>query len=221
MTQNGWATNLELIRQRYRWIAGVYPAFEVLLGVPPGARTRAVERLGLAPGARVVEVGCGTGRNLSRLEARVGPSGHIVGVDITPEMLSRSQRLSRARGWTNVDLIEADARTWSTPEPVDAVLFCFSYSVLPMPMATLENAWRLLKPGGRLVVLDGALPTGLLGRLALWWGTQLSRLTVLGNPNRRPIEDLRQLTGEVGEERLPGGWYAISHATKPGASPTH
>jgi hypothetical protein len=50
--------DLETIRRRYSWLAPIYPLFELLLWLPSGIRGRAVERLKLASGERVVEIGC-------------------------------------------------------------------------------------------------------------------------------------------------------------------
>ena len=64
--------------------------------MPPGFRQKAAERLRLQPGDRVLEIGCGTGRNLPPLRAAVGPTGSIYGVDISAGMLATGARAVRA-----------------------------------------------------------------------------------------------------------------------------
>lgn len=76
----------------------------------------AVDALELSPGDTVVEVGCGTGANLPLLAARVGPTGRVVGVDITDAMLERARALVLARGLRNVELVLSDARAFTYPE---------------------------------------------------------------------------------------------------------
>jgi ubiquinone/menaquinone biosynthesis C-methylase UbiE len=70
-----------------------------------------VAKLGLRAGDRVLDIACGTGLGFAALESALGPDGEIVGVDFTPEMLARAARHIARRGWSNVRLVEADART--------------------------------------------------------------------------------------------------------------
>ncbi len=85
-------------------------------GVRPGAtapgaaswRDRTVDSLALAPGNTVVEMGCGTGANVPALRERVGPSGQVVGIDVTREMLDRA-RERPARSGGAVHYVQADA----------------------------------------------------------------------------------------------------------------
>ena len=62
------------------------------------------------PGARVLEIGCGNGRNLAYLRNRVGAEGEVVGLDVSPEMLHEARRKVDRAGWDNVRLFERDAR---------------------------------------------------------------------------------------------------------------
>src|SRR5215813_977290 len=71
----GLSRDLETVRRRYRWLAPIYPFFELVFLLPRGIRNKAVERLGLTAEDTVLEVGCGTGRNLPHLVAAVGAKG--------------------------------------------------------------------------------------------------------------------------------------------------
>src|ERR1700743_1495047 len=85
-------------------------------------RLRAVQTLGLRAGDTVVDMACGTGLNFSFLQKVVGPSGRIVGVDLTDAMLARARDRIKANGWSNVSLVQADALSYDFPAEVDGIL---------------------------------------------------------------------------------------------------
>jgi ubiquinone/menaquinone biosynthesis C-methylase UbiE len=205
----GWAEGTDDVRRRYRRLTTIYPLFEQLLWLPWGIRAKAVHRLALDPGDRVLEVGCGTGRNLAFLVKAVGPTGRVYGVDVTPEMLAVARKTSTKHGWSNVILLVGDAEAVELPEHVDAVLFSLSYAVIPRHQAVLEAVWKSLRPGGRIVILDAAIPQGGLGEVLRPVAVSLSRRTVLGNPDKRPWEDLGKLTRDVHREQIWPGIYYI------------
>lgn len=205
--------DLEIVRQRYRHIARIYPILE-LLWLPPGIRREAVDSLTLRPGDHVIELGCGTGRNLLMLSEAVGSGGRVVGVDLSPEMLDRARRRARGLRLQNVSLHLADAATFRSPEPVDAVLFSLSYSVMPNRLGALRLAWEQLRSGGRLVVMDGKIPHGLIGRVSRSLITWLSQRTVLGDPTSRPWESLINLGADVEIRDRLAGFYFICRSLK-------
>lgn len=156
-------------------------------------RRRAVAAMALRPGDAALEVGVGSGRNLPYLLDAVGPRGAIVGVDLSPRMLAEARRVVARRGATNVELIEANAGTVEIERDFDAVLFSLSYSAMPVEVrpAALERAWERLRPGGRLVVLDGGIARTRLRPLLAPIARQLVKLGP-GDPDTRPWEDLRR-----------------------------
>src|SRR5262245_36912971 len=77
------------ITHRYDRLAKLIPLFDWLFFQPPGFRRNAIERLALAHGDRVLEIGCGTGRNLPLLRKAVGAAGSVYGVDISAGMLAK------------------------------------------------------------------------------------------------------------------------------------
>jgi ubiquinone/menaquinone biosynthesis C-methylase UbiE len=194
--------------QRYDRLSGLIPLFDWLFFQPPGFRAKAVERLDLRPGEHVLEIGCGTGRNLPFLSKTVGPHGHVYGVDLSPGMLAKARALCDHNYWRNVELIEGDAAQYRAPTPLDGVMFGLSYNTMPHHLTVLREAWAQLKPGGRLVIMDAKLPPGLGGRLVLPFSLWLMKHTMLGNPLIKPWEDLTRIAGSIEMEQFMfGSWY--------------
>ena len=110
----------------YQWFVPFY-----LLGNERRLRRKVVSALHLQPGQSVLDVGCGTGRNFPYIMERIGPDGHLIGLDYTPAMLHEAQRLVRCRGWNNVALIRGDAAELSLQHEVDAALSTLAMSVIP------------------------------------------------------------------------------------------
>src|SRR5438093_3841214 len=86
-----------------------FPNFDFSFIKP--VRRRAVELLHLKEGDRVLDMGCGPGGNFPYLVRAVGPSGEVVGAEISPEVAINARRRIAKNGWKNVQVIEADART--------------------------------------------------------------------------------------------------------------
>ncbi len=204
----------ELIERRYDRLAALYRPLELGFGLPRDIRRRAVAALELRPGERVLELGCGSGRNFELLAAAIRPRGALLGTDLSAGMLARAGRLVERRGWRNVTLLRQDAGCLETLGVFDGVLFSLSYSVIPERRAALGRAWATLRAGGRLVIMDACLPDGRRGRWLRPLALTLSRASVLGDPSVRPWEELAELTCEVRNERLRFGIYCIAVAHK-------
>lgn len=137
-----------------------------------GHRLKAVELLRLEPGQAVLDVPCGTGANFPLLEERVGPTGSIIGSDFSAGMLARGQAKVTKAGWTNVRLVQADARELSAEalgaEQVDAVICMLGLTVVPDWEVAFERMYAVLRPGGRCVImdlyLDGRATSGIANR---------------------------------------------------------
>jgi len=154
-------------------------------------RRRAVHALGLKEGDKVVEIGCGTGRNFPLLEQAVGREGHIVAVDLSEAMLARAERRARREGWSNIEVVLADAATYRFPESLDGVLATYTLVVVPEYDLVIGRAVDALRAGARVVVLDQKLPTGAAAKL-------IPVLDILS----RPVE----YSKTMGERRL---WESI------------
>jgi ubiquinone/menaquinone biosynthesis C-methylase UbiE len=197
----------------YDRVAPFYSAFEPLYLIFPPARRRAVAALGLKPGDTVLEIGAGTGRNFPYLVEAVGPTGAVVAVDASAGMLAEAEKLVQREGWSNVEVVHADASELQVDREVDAALFSLSYSVLPEPRPALASAWRLLRPGGRVVVLDQGLTEGGLMRVLDPIARVLLKFTP-GDPYSDPWSDMRAYA-PVQTKRFLFGLFYVSAITKP------
>jgi acyl dehydratase/ubiquinone/menaquinone biosynthesis C-methylase UbiE len=130
----------------YRRLAGSYDLTTAWL---EPYRHRAVSHLRLQPGEVVLDVGCGTGLSFEPIQAAIGLSGRLVGIEPCPEMLAAARARVEAAGWANVTLLEASAEEATVPGPADAVLFAFTHDVMRSPKA-LANVLGQVRPGGRL-----------------------------------------------------------------------
>lgn len=120
-------------------------------------RQAAVDALDLSPGDTVVDVGCGTGASLPLLRQAVGPEGRVVGIDLTPELLTRARR--RTRRFQNVWIVRGDATHLPLSESVDGILASFVVGLLDTPDLTVGQWQALVGSSGRVALLDG-VPTG-------------------------------------------------------------
>jgi S-adenosylmethionine-diacylgycerolhomoserine-N-methlytransferase len=122
-------------------------------------RADLIAALDLPAGARVVELGCGTGSNLVYLgngRRKLADFASIQLVDLCPALLGQARQ--RVTGLTNVEVIEADATTWQPQQPVDCVYLSYALSMMPDWRGVLANAWSMLAPGGQLGIVDFHLP---------------------------------------------------------------
>lgn len=104
------------------------------------------------PGARVLELGGGTGSNLLHFGARLAGFERVELVDLCPALLEQARR--KTAGMSNVHLIEADAASYRPAEPPDVVYFSYALTMIPDWRAAILNAIEMLPPGGLLGVVD-------------------------------------------------------------------
>ncbi|WDF36224.1 class I SAM-dependent methyltransferase [Streptomyces sp. T12] len=145
------------------------------------AYAAAVAELGLREGGRVLDAGCGTGRALPPLRAAVGPSGVVLGADLTPAMLEAAVRAGRD---TDGQLLLADVAALPLrSESLDAVFGAGLIAHLPHPAADLRELARVVRRGGMLALFH---PIGRAA-LAARQGRQITPDDLRAEPNLRPL----------------------------------
>jgi len=122
---------------------------------------RLIRLLNICPGDRVLEVGCGSGRNFEMVQRSLNGGGELTGVDSFAPALRKAKKRCQRNSWQNVLLIDHEYGR----EPIaegrsDVVLFSFWLSTSPEWEAALECARAELRPGGRIGVVDFCKPEG-------------------------------------------------------------
>lgn len=173
-------------RARYDRIAAIYDWMEALVEIR--YRHWREDLWAQVPRGRLLEVGVGTGKNIPYY-----PSGaQVFAVDISPRMLRRARRRARQLGQT-VHLIQADGqRLPFPPATFDAVVATFVYCSIPNPVLGLQEVLRVLKPGGRVYLLEHMrADASWVGWLMDVFNPVVVRL-VGANINRPTLENLRR-----------------------------
>ena len=168
--------NPRLAIERYKTYSSTYDREQARNPNAAANRSRVIELLHLRPGDVVLDVGCGTGLNFPALEDAIGPSGRIIAVDLSTDMLAKARERVEKAGWQNVTLIESAVDEAAIPDGIDAILFCFTHDILQAP-AALENAFRHAKPGARVASLGY--------KWAPWWALPWNY--IIWNLTRRSV----------------------------------
>lgn len=130
-----------------RWVAN---ADRIDAHIGPLGRL-ALERAGIAPGQRVLDVGCGCGQTSLELAGRVGPTGRVTGIDLSAEMLAVAARRAREAGLANLRFEVADAQTEALAAGgFDRVFSRFGVMFFADPEAAFASLRRSLADGGCL-----------------------------------------------------------------------
>jgi predicted GNAT superfamily acetyltransferase/ubiquinone/menaquinone biosynthesis C-methylase UbiE len=147
-----------------RWydaLSGEWPVYRV-------GRTTAIDLLDLSPGDRVLDLGCGTGLNLPLLQRAVGPTGRVLGVDRSEDMLSVASRRIQRGGFASTSVLMTDAVSLDPRRVVealgglaDAVIATYTLSIMADPREAWRRALTAARPDSRLAIVDMQDPTGL------------------------------------------------------------
>ncbi len=151
--------------------AHMYDPFATIitLGRASAMREQTADLAALRPGERVLEVGCGTGEVAQRARARVGPGGQVSGIDPSPDMIAVAQQKAAHAG-LRIDYRVAPIEALPFPDATfDVVLSSLMMHHLPDDLKSvgLAEVRRVLKPGGRLLIVDFKQPRGWLATLAM------------------------------------------------------
>jgi S-adenosylmethionine-diacylgycerolhomoserine-N-methlytransferase len=124
-------------------------------------RRELIERLPAASGARVIELGGGTGRNLEFFGPRLHAFASVEVVDLCPALLAvagrRADQLTRGTR-RNIRVVEADVTDYRPANPHDCAYFSYALTMMPDWRRAIDNAIAMLAPGGTLGVVDFHLP---------------------------------------------------------------
>jgi arsenite methyltransferase len=129
----------------------------------------------IQPGSVVLDLGCGAGTDLLIAAQMVGPTGRVIGVDMTPAMLERAGSSAREMGLDNVELHESLIETLPLDDAsVDVVISNGVIDLVPDKKAVFGEIDRVLRPGGRLqladVVIHAEVSEDARERIDLWTG---------------------------------------------------
>jgi len=182
---------LKNVEESYSYYAKsplIYNFFSTISLLNP--RKKAINKLNLKPGYKVLDIACGTGLNFKLIERLIGKKGEITAIDYTEDMLKIAKKLIKKKSYNNIKLIRADAANIKLPKnSFDAIISTLGFSSIPTHKAALKNAVTSLKKGKKLVMLEGKLfnlkPLNLIMPLLRWnksW-----------DKNKNIIKDVREL----------------------------
>jgi len=171
-----------------------------------------IEELDIPPGAKVLEVGAGTGTSFPAYPTHC----QVTGIDLAPDMLARAQRKIRENGWTHLTVIEMNALDLDFPDnSFDYVMAFHVVTVVPDPVRMIAEAKRVCKPGGKIVIVNhftsdfpllGTL-TEALDPVTRWLGWRT-------NLRLKPFIKTTDLTVERMYKLSKTSLYTVLHGTK-------
>nr|NLI51468.1 arsenite methyltransferase [Propionibacterium sp.] len=152
----------------------------------------------LQPGETVLDLGCGAGVDAFLAARAVGPQGRVIGVDTTPAMIGRARANADSGGYTNVDFRLGEIENLPVADStVDVIISNCVINLSPDKAAVFRDAFRVLRPGGRLAISDIVastdIPEDLRRDLSL-------HSACLGGAS--PISELETLMARAGFENI-------------------
>lgn len=182
---------------------------EQAAAIPEGANLglgcgNPIAHAGLKPGEVVLDLGSGGGIDCFLAAREVGPSGHVIGVDMTPAMLERARATAKRTGATIVEFRLGEIEHLPVAdESVDVIISNCVVNLSPEKLQVFREAMRVLRPGGRMMVSDLVLTRPLAPELLA--NVELYVGCVAGAARKDEFLDLMREAGfghvEVVEER--------------------
>ena len=177
-------------------ISGVYDVMNAIISgfQEPRWRRRAVAMAGVGVGDAVMDVATGTGKVAASLKDQVGPSGRVLGVDLSAGMIRRAQRAYARR--PGMEFVVGDAMALPADDATfDAATIAFGMRNLPDYGRGFAEMCRVVRPGGRVVCLEIARPDGFIPRIGRFWFERavplLGRLVGQGEAYGYLVESVR------------------------------
>ena len=181
----------------------------------------------LKPGDTVLDLGSGGGIDVLLSAGRVGPDGKAYGLDMTDEMLALAEQNKAESGLTNVEFLKGEIENIPLPDnSVDVIISNCVINLSGDKDRVLEEAFRVLKPGGRLAVSDvvvrGDVPVAIRRNMELWIGcvagalrdTEYADKLAAAGFEKVEIEATRIYTAEEAREFLSGHGLDVDAVAK-------
>jgi ubiquinone/menaquinone biosynthesis C-methylase UbiE len=112
-----------------------------------------IERIQLQPGAKVLDVCCGSGASAIPAAVKVGNTGSVLGADLADALLELARQKSQQQGLENIEFRCGDFTNMGLPsESFDAIVCVFGIFFVPDMEAAVAELWRMLRPGGKLAI---------------------------------------------------------------------
>ncbi|MDX6567649.1 MAG: demethylmenaquinone methyltransferase / 2-methoxy-6-polyprenyl,4-benzoquinol methylase [Gaiellales bacterium] len=165
------------VERMFDRIAGPYDMMNRVMtaGLDRRWRELAAEATGLGNGANALDVCCGTGDLALALARVVGRGGQVTGLDFSREMLERARRKPRQEGAAEITWVQGDATAMPFADnSFSAVTIGFGLRNLPDPEAGLRELARVVRPGGKVVVLEITQPPS--GPMKPFYGVWFNRV---------------------------------------------
>jgi len=136
-------------------------------------RKKAINKLDLKPGQKVLDVACGSGSNFKHIEQQIGKKGHILAIDYTENMIKKAKKHAKKNHWHNIEFLQKDLAKADLPcDHFDGIISTIGFCSIPDHKNALKNTLWSLKKRGKLVMLEGKpfnlKPLNLLMPLIRW-----------------------------------------------------